>query len=332
MKTVLLLFFIVIPFHVFSQPEKMELASSRLSFTLMEKDTLFGCTALGVVIPKIKKLFGGISAIECLGENKLMLVSDQYKQDNDKSYFFITDMNGNILSADPFYGEKNIESVRLNPFFNTYYYSFEKDNSTGVGFITDKKPVNVFTEKLPSPNRGIEGLTFTKDSALWIAFESGNKTNCDTNGTTTFYKIPYDKNSGKYDYTLRVSYQYPFNRCSCLDKGKAFNGNLGNGVSEILALPDDTGKLLILERCYNGSKPNSVKLYKAQIPATPNQRMEKTLVYDLDKANLEPDNMEGMCWVTLSNGKPALFLISDDNFNHSRQKTLLIKLAVESGK
>ena len=329
MKPILFLFFTFVSFCTFSQSKSIIKPDHSIPFKVFEKDTLFGCMASGMVNPQIRKHFGGISAIEYLGGNQLILVSDKFKKDKDKSYFFITDLEGSILSSESFYGEDNVESVRINPFLKNYYYSFEKENTTGVGFIDNKKTVNLFTEKLPTPNRGIEGITFTTDSALWVAFESGNSTNCDANGTTTFYKIPYKKSSGMYDYQSRVSFQYPLNRCSCIDNGESFNGNLGNGVSEILAFPNEAGKLLVLERCYNGSKPNGVKLYLAQIPLSPDLPIEKFLVYDLTKAKLEPDNMEGMTWVTSSEGQLTLFLISDDNFNTRNQKTLLIKLDVE---
>jgi hypothetical protein len=117
-------------------------------------------------------------------------------------------------------------------------------------------------------------------------------------------------------------------------------GAVSHGLSELLAL-DREGYWLTLERSY-GLLGSQVKIFQAvtaggtdtsRILAFQNNLasvtpIQKRLVLDLDRLNLDLDNLEGMALgPRLADGNQTLILVSDDNFN-PQQKTqfLLFKL------
>jgi hypothetical protein len=307
-------------------------AQKKISFQLLEQSELQTNDSFA------NKVLGGISAIDQIGATMVM-VSDHDKKDN-KSYAFIIIDGNAIVYAYPFYRLQDIEAIRYDKKRNWLYYSYEGNTSTGIGYVglgsPDKThtlfeiPISTPPSKYPTTyNRGIEGITFSSDNKLWAAFESGGDTSC---GATTipFYHMKFDKASGNYDFTSKTEYQYPFDRCSC-SASKSFNGSIGNGVSEILALENEPDKILVLERCYDGKKAN-VLLYLATI-VKKEAILKKELVFDFNDnslfdtkdKNFKPDNLEGMTWGKDKDGSTLLYLVSDNNFN-SKQKNQLIKL------
>ncbi len=279
---------------------------------------------------KAKRL-GGISGIEYFSNDSMLLVSDH---DGDGySYAFTMNTASKITGASRFYGLKGVEAIRYNRFTKQLFYSFEKNKTTGVGYIEKGKAVELFSEPIPSANstnnRGVEGIAIASDGSLWAAFESGGSTECD-NSSLPFYRYPLHK--GQYDTAKRTTYEYPFSRCSC--SHGIFNGMMGNGVSEILAFKDDPNKLLVLERCFSGFQVH-VLLFLATIPPTGN-KIQKELLFNFnsnskfDAANksFAPDNLEGMAWGPLENGKRTLYMVSDNNYNYF-QKNQVVKLVEE---
>ncbi len=277
------------------------------------------------------KKFGGISAIEYFNEDSILVVSDH--DADGYSYIFTINTYNRVLAVNRFYDLQCIEAIRYNKRMHKLFYAFEKGKSTGVGYIEDEKPVTIFTEPIPSANtttnRGIEGITFSKDNSLWVSFESGGSKDCE-NSTIPFYRFkPTGKN---YAAGKKTVYEYPFVRCSC-SRGN-FNGALGNGVSEILAFKDDPNKMLVLERCFNGFQLH-VLLYLVTVPKT-GRKLKKELVFNFNKDNILdeirnhfiPDNLEGMTWGKNENGKRTLYLISDNNFN-MLQRNQVVKLIEE---
>jgi hypothetical protein len=315
------------------------LYAQRISFRLMQ-DMVMEAAAL-------KDTFGGISGIELMPDAlvyraaktkllhpnsmSLILVSDHYpnKPSNgeQRSYFFEMDNDFKIHNGLSFAGFSNVECIRYNPTLNKVFYCAEKDDNSEVGYIDiaangTLTTTPFFTESNFSHNRGIEGITFTSDNNLWIANESGSK---DLLGNVVpFYRIKPDKTTLKYDSKSAVQYQYPFDKCRCLDSCR-FDGNYGSGVSEILALKDKPDQLMVLERCFNGRK-DFVSLYLAKVEPGSNI-LSKQLVFNLNDY-FTPDNIEGMAWGSDENGSKILYLVSDDNFNTIRkiQKNQVIKL------
>ena len=275
--------------------------------------------------------FGGISAIEYFNNDSLLVVSDH---DGDGySYMFTMDAWGRKRTASRFYNVKGVESIRYNRTMKKLFYSFENNKSTGVGYIDKGKAVELFSEPIPSANasnnRGAEGIAIASDNSLWVSFEAGGSTLCQ-NDSIPFYR--YKPHNGKYDNNHRTTYQYPFNRCSC--SHGVFNGIMGNGVSEILAFKDNPDKLLVLERCFNGFQIH-VLLYMVTLPKN-GKLLEKELVFNFNSnakfdsanKNYTPDNLEGMCWGAVENGKRTLYLVSDNNYRFF-QKNQMVKLIEE---
>jgi hypothetical protein len=104
-----------------------------------------------------------------------------------------------------------------------------------------------------------------------------------------------------------------------------------NGAAEILV--EDDRNMLVLERSGvqgdSGIFRDYIRIYEADmqdatdvsaIPALAGasyRPMTKRLVINLDTANIGyVDNIEGMSWgPRLSNGRPTLILVADNNFN-----------------
>jgi hypothetical protein len=275
--------------------------------------------------------FGGISGIEFYN-NALLGVSDRAfnSKTNQNSYIFEIDSLSKVSSAFKFFGVDNAESIRFDNFTKKMFYAFEREDSTGVGFINEENmPTNLLAfsmtnDSLTSENRGIESLCFDERNNLWFAFESSS------NATISFFQSPFDSTKNIYDLSKRKTFLYPFESKSCLKAEQTINGSLGNGITEIL--PYGTDKLLVMERCFDGAFI-TMKLFVSSIP-TEGNLLSKEQVFDFSIKNeflgqnhaLKPDNMEGMCWGKDEASHRILYVISDDNFNPKRQRTLLLKL------
>ncbi len=297
-----------------------------------------------------REKFGGISAIEMMPDAvapgslhdrsgrgaRLYLISDHYPNRRKAgikqySYCFPMDTAGKVYCPAVFFGQNSVESVRYNEQFGKVFYSYEGDDRTGIGFITSDTGHILFEQSLPSDNRGIEAITFTADNCLWAVCESGDKQSGDP--AISFYRFPPDPRGKRlYDTSARVDYQYPFDKCSCMDADCNFNGSIGNGISEILALKNRKDSILVLERCFDG-KAAHVRLFLATVQAG-SRVLTKQLVFDFnnnstfsakDKA-YAPDNLEGMAWGPEEQGYPVLYLVSDDNFNPARQRSQIVRL------
>lgn len=265
--------------------------------------------------------FGGISGLEMAGPGQLLLVSDRQapglEPDNQYSWLFRMDTLGNIHSTLRFFGVKNAEALRRDG--QRIWYAFENDESTGIGYLDSAySPVtaaeySMITSPFTTLNRGIEGLAIGDD--LWYSFEAGPD-------STIMIRWP------QREKEKAVTYTYPLDKRSCLSAQQPAGSSLGNGISEILTIPGEKDKLLVLERCFNG-RYAYIKLFEADMSG---KVPEKREVFNWDPDTrflglpLKPDNMEGMTWGEPVNGRRILYLISDDNHNPRHQRTILLKL------
>lgn len=267
--------------------------------------------------------FGGISGLEMAGPADFLLVSDRQTPSsapaNQDSWLYRMDTLGNIYSTFRFFGVRNAEALRLDTSAQRIWYSFENEETTGIGFIdTTGNPLtmeeySMITSPFTAPNRGIESLALSED--LWYGFEAGPD-------STLLVRWP-EKQKAKAEI-----YTYPLDRGSCLSPQQTIGPSLGNGISDILPLPGEKDKLLVLERCFDGRYAH-IKLFELQFSGKYPKKRE---VFHWDPNThfrglaLKPDNMEGMTWGEPVNGKRVLYLISDDNHNPRYQRTLLLKL------
>lgn len=264
-------------------------------------------------------VFGGISAIEPIGKGNYLLVSDRQAPSSDPEQQFswaYRYKDGKISIEKPFYGIKNVESVRWHRPSAQYWFSYENDEETGIGYIDSHKKVHTVRQysMLTSPhtslNRGIEGLV--AGSELWYAFEAGLD--------STLIVRWKDFNPKK-----EHRYTYPLDRKACLSPGIPPGSRLGNGISEILHVPNEPEKLLVLERCFDG-KTSPIYLYEVDFSSLP---LKKNLVFTwtsstvFEGKGIRPDNVEGMSW---GEDKETLLLVVDDNHNPRFQRTLVLTL------
>ncbi|HLO45074.1 MAG TPA: esterase-like activity of phytase family protein [Leadbetterella sp.] len=306
-------------------------AQTPKTFELIKVDSSFTLSSEVVSTLPAEVKFGGISGIEFYN-NSLFGVSDRAfnSKTNQNSYIFEIDSLSQVSSSFRFFGVDNAESIRFDISTKKMFYAFEREDSTGVGFINEQiVPTNLVAfsmtnDSLTSENRGIESLCFDEKHNLWFAFESSSS------GTISFFQSSFDSIKNSYDLSKRKVFHYPFESKSCLKVDQIINGSLGNGITEILPYAAD--KLLVMERCFDGSFV-TMKLFLASIPIEGNL-LSKEQVFDFSTKNeflgqnhaLKPDNMEGMCWGKDEDGHRILYVISDDNFSPKRQRTLLLKL------
>jgi hypothetical protein len=100
-------------------------------------------------------------------------------------------------------------------------------------------------------------------------------------------------------------------------------------VTDAAALPD--GGLLVLERRFRWSEGVRMRLrliHPAQL--RPRQVIDADILVAADGSR-EIDNMEGLAAHTAANGETIVTLISDDNFNHRLQRTILLQFAISAG-
>lgn len=203
-------------------------------------------------------------------------------------------------------------------------------------------------------NNGFESLTQFKDT-LFTATEGPL---VQDGGPATFEKgglarilVLNSKRNGAYAPTQEFAYPIdPIPVPSSWGTERPESGE--NGISEMLAIDNNT--LLVLERSF-ATKPywrNHVRLYQVDLRGATNTLREKTLsetvrpvkkelVFDFEELlpKLEPkgvqknasgvlENYEAMAVVNLPDGTRGLVIVSDNNHNHphQRQTALLFRL------
>ncbi|MEH6664964.1 MAG: esterase-like activity of phytase family protein [Brevundimonas sp.] len=181
------------------------------------------------------------------------------------------------------------------------------------------------------PNRTIEGLSWTPDGhALWSAMEGplaqdGPLPDADHGALVRF---TLQDRSG----AVLTQIAYPVDPLIASLPGRLAD----SGVSEILALDDD--RLLVLERAglqmEDGRFRYRVRLYCADLTSGADiadvdslergatRPITKRLAFDFTDGALV-DNFEGMAWgPKLSDGRPTIVFVSDNNFEDGRPTIL----------
>lgn len=218
-----------------------------------------------------------------------------------------------------------LEALRYDATTDTYYFAVENDEESYVGIRQHAMPHagESFTRlplphAMPNPktNKGIEGLALTANY-LWVAPEAGSVEEA-TPQNSLIHLYRYKKTKGGVVLDGEFAYEIDRNVCP--------NENLG-GISEIIAMPNDETRLLLLERCYQ--KPTvTARLYEAKI-----DEGNKKLIKFRDKPAFDfntqpgftPDNLEAMSWTKDAAGNDILVVVSDDN-SGKRQWTQVILL------
>lgn len=267
----------------------------------------------------------GLSSIQYINSS-FLLASDRINKKNSSIFSLTSEISklqqpnitlNELDSLEDFQVINNLESFQYLSPFKSFIYSIETLDYSFICISSD----TILTFKNPVENRGVEGITISTDSTLWVSFETSKNIEGVVKDSIEFfgYSISDFENE-----TLKPSKtsMYPYDYKSCFtDNSIIFDGNNGNGVSEILADPENKNIIYVLERCYysEASMAESRVFQFNLISKT------KTQVFDCGEDNL--DNLEGMTWGDKEEGKKVIWLISDNNFNKpDEQKTLLIKI------
>ena len=105
----------------------------------------------------------------------------------------------------------------------------------------------------------------------------------------------------------------------------------GFEVTDATSLND--GTLLVLERRFRWTEGVKMRIRRfAPDQVKAGALMQGDTLIEADLA-AEIDNMEGLTWHRSARGEIILTLISDDNFNHFLQRTILLQFAlIDEGK
>ena len=120
-------------------------AQTPKTFELIKVDSSFTLSSEVVSTLPAEVKFGGISGIEFYN-NSLFGVSDRAfnSKTNQNSYIFEIDSLSQVSSAFRFFGVDNAESIRFDNSSKKMFYAFEREDSTGVGFINEQNlPANL---------------------------------------------------------------------------------------------------------------------------------------------------------------------------------------------
>ncbi|MFD1141685.1 esterase-like activity of phytase family protein [Larkinella insperata] len=221
-----------------------------------------------------------------------------------------------------------VESVRYDAPTDTYFFSVETDDESYVGFKKHAMPgLGETFGRIPLPhplpvdrNKGIEALALTPNY-LWVAPEAGSVEEARIdNPLIHFYR--YKKTGDSVVFDAEFSYEIDRNVCPTDS-----NEKLG-GISEMIALPGDESRLLVLERCYEPTTRSvTAKLYEAQIDEARKKliKLKDKPAFDFNsRSGFRPDNLEAMTWGEDNDGHKTLFILSDDNISKNQWTQLII--------
>ncbi|RRB02305.1 esterase-like activity of phytase family protein [Larkinella rosea] len=218
-----------------------------------------------------------------------------------------------------------LEAVRYDAASDTYFFTVENNNESFVGYRKHAIPqTGESFERLPLPhslpvkkNKGVEALALTTHY-LWVAPEAGSLEEARVdNSLIHFYR--YKKVNGSVVFDAEFSYQIDRNVCPSEALG---------GISEIIAIPGDETRLLVLERCYeNSTKTVTAKLYEARIDEATHQliKQKEKPAFDFNGRNsFHPDNVEAMTWGEDLDGKKILVVMTDDNASKNQWTQIIL--------
>jgi hypothetical protein len=302
-----------------------------ISFSTAQCQTLSFTFKDYLTLPRSRNIHG-ISGMEFIPErHEWQLAGDRGQYHLFRNIHELSDW---VCEADSsFKTGLDLEAVRYDVTSDTYF-AVENDKESYVGFKPHAMPQpGESFERLPLPhamplpakNKGIEALAITPQY-VWVAPEAGSREEATLdNPLIHFYR--YKKANGSVVFDAEFSYEMDRNICPS-DTNEALGG-----ISEIISIPGDENRLLVLERCYEKTtKIVTVKLYEAQIDEVSRKliKLKDKPAFDFNGRNgFRPDNLESMAWGEDADGKKILVVISDDNGSKS-QWTQVILLEMQS--
>jgi hypothetical protein len=281
----------------------------------------------------------GVSGIEYLA------TKDQWHWVTDRGAYFVFDSVKTIrdfvrMEKKTFPKQTTywFESIRIDPVSGAVFFAVENEykpgwtntNTTTYVAYFDTFPTKnpepsylISPMRLPADNKGIEAITVTPNGNVWVAPEAGWPGETEV-GQDTIHFLKFKKTfSG---YAPAGQFSYVIDRKGCPYGTSETRG----GISEILSVNEN--ELLVLERCFDNGVGGTKKIkanlwhvkangYHLQKPTVPAFDFKKDLSFD-------PDNVEGMSWWKMRDGKRQLVIVSDDNpgeKNGQLTKLILLK-------
>lgn len=103
------------------------------------------------------------------------------------------------------------------------------------------------------------------------------------------------------------------------------------GITDAVSLPD--GSALLLERRFRITDGVRIRLRRLDAGAiAPGAIAKGEVLLGADGANAEIDNLEALAVARDTSGKTVVTIMSDDNFNHTVQRTLLLQFTLKDAR
>ncbi|MBC8144914.1 MAG: esterase-like activity of phytase family protein, partial [bacterium] len=307
---------------------------------------------------------GGLSGIDRSPEGTWFIVSDDRSGKNPARFYTAEidiDADGSVafrptsvdtirdVTGKPFaMGAVDPESIRFDPENGTLWITSEGDETLLLDpFVREFSLDGTFIRQLPMPamfhfekgnangprgNGVFEAMTLSADGTQIIvstedAMKQDGPTISARNGGVVRMTF-FDRVSGRP--TRQIA--YPVEPAT---RGAHDSIDAGNGVVEILARDKD--HLFVVERAYTPGVGNTVRLYDADISGASNiatlkstsgmtaRQATKTLLVDFGAIGLKRlDNIEGIAYGPIINGKQTLVAVSDNNFNPQQLMQIVV--------
>lgn len=213
----------------------------------------------------------------------------------------LRDLNGHPLSGK----DGDAEGLAISQSFATAFVSFERDHRIW-GYEMKGNGLDTTPHVLPTPselkqapsNSGLEGITLLRDGRMLALTEAFR----DANGNFHGWLIPTGL-KGTFE-PLSLKPRGPFE------------------LTDVRQMPN--GDILTLERRF--SRLGGIGFEMRRIPekdVVANAVLDGEVIAEAGMT-YEIDNMEGLSVNRGPNGETLIYIISDDNFNHPLQQTMLM--------
>ena len=276
-------------------------------------------------------------------------VSDGSLDDGDVAFTRVTeifDTDGSSFapaSLDP-------EAIRVHEFPELLYWTSEGDANAGIPpfvriMTRDGQHVSEFDtpdQFFPTDDSGIrnnlafESLTFGGTSnRLFTATENGLKQDGPAASLAEGSPVRVVRLNNR---TGAAQQQYIYMTDPILNAPIPDGAFATNGLVELLAL--DNHNFLAIERAFSVGVGNDIKIYETSLWGATNVKrldsiegrhinpMWKQLVFDLADLGITLDNIEGVTFGPVVDGKRTLILVSDNNFNPNGQFTQFLAFTI----
>ncbi|WP_325061468.1 esterase-like activity of phytase family protein [Vitreimonas sp.] len=276
----------------------------------------------GVEISSADEVFGGISDLEVLDDNRILAISDNgdwfearlvlneagdLVGVSDVRSAFMRDENGRLFPTKRHGDSEDLSQLPDGRFAVSFeqtqsirIYDFNRDGPFGAA---RPGPRLAGVERLHR-NAGLEAIAATAEGALLVGAEGGEQR------TTPLWLAPLDAQA-----PVEPRIGYP--------------AALGYSLTALDRLPD--GGFVALERFYApviGARARITMFPETSLAARGEALPALTVLAELAPP-MPVDNFEGIAAQRLGSGATRIYVVSDDNFS-DRQRTLLYAFDVSS--